>query len=111
MVVVYYVLIGLSSFALGTGTGYLLFSDGQADLKRVNQICGGNVLCASYVSCLISNTTLSKSGQNMRNCDLLVEALSYEKRSEILKSSWIFCEEKSSNSSTAALCREYVRLK
>lgn len=106
--IAYYVLTGVLSFFAGIFTGYFVFDSGQADLKKVEKICGSDSVCASYISCIIANTTSNPGGQNLRNCDVLAESIAAEKKASIMKNAWDFCA-KNDDRNTAALCREYVR--
>lgn len=104
----YYIATAAVSFLFGFGSGYLIFDARQADFSSIEKICGGDKICSQYTACLIVNSR-ETGGQNPRNCDLLVDAINFEARQNVLQKTYEFCAKQDSRE--AALCREFLRPK
>lgn len=105
---VIYSIIFFIGFGAGFGTGYFVFSKSQADFSDISKICKDDKICIQYTACLIANSRES-GGQNPRNCDLLVEAINFEAKQNVLQKTYEFCSKQ--DNTEKALCREYLRPK
>lgn len=105
---VYYLITAIISLMIGFGGGYFVFKPSQADFSVVLKICKDDRICAQYTACLIVNSRES-GGQNPRNCDLLVEAITYEVKQTVLQKTYEYCAKQ--DYKEAAICREYLRPK
>lgn len=105
----YYTIIGIISFLLGVGGGYLIFNDNQADLSEIKNLCKDDKICVQYTACLIVNSR-SVSGQNPRNCDIIAEAINYDIKQQILQRTYDYCA-KLNDAKEGMICREFMRPK